>query len=619
MQSCQSVQFSVTATGSNLAYQWQRNGVDIAGATARTYSAVAGAGDNQARYGVKVSSGTTSVSSSAATLTVNDVQPGAISSTFELSQSLLMKASDPALELIEGKDTFVKVTPTAQNASYCLPSAQVEVLDSAGNVQARVALTAPGNGKFSTAVAAKISSADSYTGLIAGQWIKAGVRLRVKVAGQADLPDASPMVSKSPAIEIVAIPVQMDDAVPQIPAGIEAYLPQRSPVLSVKLLPRDPIMSSTVTSRPVDKTEWNAAMSKILNELNAIRAQEGRPARRHYYGFLRYGTTTASSGFGGSTGLGFRPGNAAVGWDAYTNPTSALETMQHELGHNFSLMHTDCGGPAGPDPDFPYAGALMGDATRAIWGYDISKARYVDPLSTKQHDLMSYCSGDWFADYSYNKALAFMRTGSPSNQAAAAVGSRVTRLASSPTGTAPMLWISGEVNALGASLQPVRRITGPVEGVGNGKYTLELLTQAGKTLTYSFNATALDHSTTELFGLAIPDPGALQRITVRQGSRILSQRALNTRAQAMSAAGGEGLSIVRQGDQLVIQGLAPGQSSDVVALSPSRRALAVNRSGQVFRVRVPADVTADSRFELHVMDGLGVQVITLDAQGRRLP
>jgi hypothetical protein len=39
----------------------------------------------------------------------------------------------------------------------------------------------------------------------------------------------------------------------------------------------------------------------------------------------------------------------------------------------------------------------------------------------------------------------------------------------------------------------------------------------------------------------------------------------------------------------------------------------------VFRVRVPADVAADSRFELHVMDGLGVQVITLDAQGRRLP
>ena len=82
---------------------------------------------------------------------------------------------------------------------------------------------------------------------------------------------------------------------------------------------------------------------------------------------------TASSGFGGSTGLGFRPGNAAVGWDAYTNPTSALETMQHELGHNFSLMHTDCGGPAGPDPDFPYAGALMGNATLALAAWNLNR------------------------------------------------------------------------------------------------------------------------------------------------------------------------------------------------------------------------------------------------------
>ena len=69
--------FSVTAAGSaTLQYQWQRNGADIAGATAATYtlpSAVSG--DNGASFRVVVTNAAGSVTSSAATLTV--APPGA--------------------------------------------------------------------------------------------------------------------------------------------------------------------------------------------------------------------------------------------------------------------------------------------------------------------------------------------------------------------------------------------------------------------------------------------------------------------------------------------------------------------------------------------------------------
>jgi hypothetical protein len=64
--------FSVAATGSApLAYQWQRNGVDIAGATAATYTiAVTALSDNGATLRVRVSNAGGSAISSSATLTV---------------------------------------------------------------------------------------------------------------------------------------------------------------------------------------------------------------------------------------------------------------------------------------------------------------------------------------------------------------------------------------------------------------------------------------------------------------------------------------------------------------------------------------------------------------------
>jgi len=64
--------FSVTATGSApLAYQWQRNGVDIAGATAATYTVpVTVLGDNGAVFRVRISNLGGSVTSANATLGV---------------------------------------------------------------------------------------------------------------------------------------------------------------------------------------------------------------------------------------------------------------------------------------------------------------------------------------------------------------------------------------------------------------------------------------------------------------------------------------------------------------------------------------------------------------------
>ena len=77
-----SVTFSVRASGPPvLRYQWQRNGVDIAGATAEDYTASAVQSDSGARFRARVSNDVGSVHSNEAVLTVaaNQAPTGSIS------------------------------------------------------------------------------------------------------------------------------------------------------------------------------------------------------------------------------------------------------------------------------------------------------------------------------------------------------------------------------------------------------------------------------------------------------------------------------------------------------------------------------------------------------------
>jgi hypothetical protein len=69
----QSATFTVAATGSSLTYQWQKNGTPISGATSASYSIASASAGDAANYSVVVTSGSTSVTSAAATLTVNAV------------------------------------------------------------------------------------------------------------------------------------------------------------------------------------------------------------------------------------------------------------------------------------------------------------------------------------------------------------------------------------------------------------------------------------------------------------------------------------------------------------------------------------------------------------------
>jgi len=66
-----SATFSVTATGAGLSYQWRKGGVNIAGATASSFTIPSVAAGDAASYDVVVTGSCGAVTSSAATLTIN--------------------------------------------------------------------------------------------------------------------------------------------------------------------------------------------------------------------------------------------------------------------------------------------------------------------------------------------------------------------------------------------------------------------------------------------------------------------------------------------------------------------------------------------------------------------
>ncbi len=102
----------------------------------------------------------------------------------------------------------------------------------------------------------------------------------------------------------------------------------------------------------------------------------------------------------GGRGIAYLP--FSTGRRAYRGKTSVsvldAEVIAHELGHNMSLLHADCGDPRAVDPMFPYLSGRTG-----VWGYDPRDGGSLVPPD--RADLMSYCDPAWISDYFFLNAL----------------------------------------------------------------------------------------------------------------------------------------------------------------------------------------------------------------------
>lgn len=257
---------------------------------------------------------------------------------------------------------------------------------------------------------------------------------------------------------------------------------------------------------------------QLLSEIRSLRDVDG--STRYYYGVHK---NPPGAVWGG---LGYVGGRAAIGYDASQR---AWETMAHELGHNFGLVHAPCGGPGGVDPLFPYIDGSIG-----AFGYDLLTGTLKAPGSNK--DLMTYCGPEWISDYHYRKVMDYRQARDWS-----VTGSEA------PGVPEPALLVWGRMHRGEMVLEPAFELEmRPSLPRGGGPYRVEGVDADGAILfSYSFTPSAVDHADAKSFSFAIPsriaqpERLAALRLTGPEGrtTRGRSGQAERPRPAAASRAG----------------------------------------------------------------------------------
>ena len=304
---------------------------------------------------------------------------------------------DGTVPLIAGRPAFLRVFPVGDELSFFEPRARAtfyqdgEVVHSAAlNAVLEKIVTEPEEETLDR----------SHNATIPGSVIQPGVRMVVELDPDGIVPIAPGSQLRIPAegtmrLNVVEMPLYHQTIVPVVQTlnsnsqaiidwaeGKTAedpffrFLRTVLPVNDMKVTIHEPFYTSADL-----RTEqgWN----RWIAEIRTMWEMEGR---RGYY----YGASVLP------------PGSAYGGYGYLQTPVSVgvnrIQTYTHEIGHNMSLRHIDCGGPAGPDPNYPHNPASIG-----IYGFDVERQGIIHPRQFV--DLMTYCDPTWISDYSLNRAL----------------------------------------------------------------------------------------------------------------------------------------------------------------------------------------------------------------------
>ena len=516
----------------------------------------------------------------------------------DLAQSFVFPSNDRELVLVSNKNVMVRVHATTTQPQQAKPAGVLRVESATGQLVREIPLTLPA-GTLPSAVPEVPTSTNAYTALVPASAVQAGMRLSVSLANGQAPTSIAPRVGGGAALTLVAVPVQLGGTTGQVVSGVDRYVQARVPAASVAVRVRAPYASTGVTSLPTTESAWSSAFSKVLSELASLRLMEQASRQTYYYGFMPKRTY-------GLAGLGYMPGNAALGFDLPNNALTVLQTLTHEFGHNLSLPHAPCGGPAGTDPSYPYPNGRLGTTGRFIWGYNLETGGFVDPRPTDRYDMMSYCSGDTFSDYNYRRMQVHLTPGDRTVAQAAVTAA---------PGPQELLLVSGRIESGQAQLMPMKSLVGEAELPQAGPYVLRI-TSANGVVDYPFTAQQLDHATeSEHFAFTVPHPGLIYSVTILRDGQTLMQPQSNATSRALSkqlSSGTNGVSALpapsvealeQNGTLKVTWDHARYPYLTVTHVGTGRATLAQDLEGGSIAVPV-SGLPAGGRFEFSLSDGL---------------
>ncbi len=442
--------------------------------------------------------------------------------SIQFAQSMLDDSEDAQLMLVANKAALLKVNVTAP-AGTVAPAGMVSLHNRIDGSRHDLVLDPPRRG-----VPAMLSQTqsldDAYSARIPAELVKPGLQVTVTV-GRAAPRSVTPRVGPGIPMRFVPIPVQIGSLTGQLPPDPTAYLSALFPVSSVTLGSHPVFVPTTVTTLPGTEEEWVEAFPNLLVELETLRRLEGGSHGDYYFGFVPKEDQ-------GQTGIGVQMGNSALGVDRSDRPEGLLTTIAHELGHNFALSHAPCGAAVW-DPSYPYPDAALGVPGHHVWSYRADLDVFVDPRPADRRDLMSYCDGTAFSDYSYRRMQFFLpwkayhpvRHSQPpaSGTARSNRTARPAANAAQRNGVQEVLLISGSIFGDQVALHPVKSLAARPDS-GTGPYVLRMQSRAGEIRDQAFTPRSLSHGGTRLlFSMQVPKLNDIARIEVLRDGTVLSQ------------------------------------------------------------------------------------------------
>ncbi len=443
--------------------------------------------------------------------------------SIQFAQSLLDDSEDARLMLVANKAALLKVNVTAP-AGTVAPAGMVSLHNTIDGSRHDLVLDPPRRG-MPAMLSQTQSLDDAYSARIPAELVKPGLQVTVTV-GRAAPRSITPRVGPGIAMRFVPIPVRIGSLTGQLPPDPTAYLSALFPVSSVTLGSHPVFVPTTVTTLPGTDDEWGGAFLHLLVELETLRRLEGASGQDYYFGFVPKGDT-------GQIGFSVPMGNSALGFDRSDDPEEVLKNVAHELGHNFALNHAPCGGVRAWDASYPYPDATLGVPGHHVWSYRADLDVFVDPRPADRRDLMSYCGGTAFSDYSYRRMQFFLPwkayhpvMHSPPAASGAALSSSTAAPAANAAqrkGVQEVLLISGSILGDQVALHPVKSLAARPDA-SLGPYVLRLQSRTGEIQDHAFRPRSTSHGGTRLlFSVQVPTLEDIARIEVLRDGTALSQ------------------------------------------------------------------------------------------------